>query len=198
MTDEQRELARERNRRYRETHRDEINARNRARRVRAPAKVPLSLEEKRERQREAGRRWTARNPEKIREKRRRPETRETQRRWKASHPERMMVARHGMWPEDLMRMFNEQQGKCYLCRELLPADSSKWNIDHDHRCPHPRNNSCGRCRRGLAHRDCNVLIGMALDDPDMLRRIADNLEVALAEVSRRLIDKPQQSELIAL
>jgi hypothetical protein len=48
-------------------------------------------------------------------------------------------------------------------------------MDHDHACC-SGNKSCERCRRGLAHLACNLLLGMAGDDPEKLMRIAINFE----------------------
>lgn len=102
--------------------------------------------------------------------------------------------KHGLWPEDVARMREEQQGKCYLCGGPLPASGYMLAIDHDHRCC-PRRKSCSYCRRGLACHSCNLLIGHAHDDPQVLRRIADNLEAAITDVTRRLAAKPAQVDL---
>lgn len=101
--------------------------------------------------------------------------------------------KHGIRPEDLVQMYEAQGGRCYLCGDLLPADRRQWAIDHDHRCDEKR--SCRYCRRGLACHPCNFLIGHALDNPERLRRIAASLEVAIADVTRRLADKAIQGEL---
>jgi len=66
---------------------------------------------------------------------------------------------------------------CYLCEQ--PLDLALARIDHDHRCC-PQGRSCAGCRRGVTHDRCNRLIGAADDDPELLRRIAGNLEHALA------------------
>lgn len=90
-----------------------------------------------------------------------------------------------MTPADLMRMHDAQQGLCYLCGDPLPHDRHFLAIDHDHRCCPPKS-SCARCRRGLTCHGCNVLIGHAQDDPQRLRRIADNLEAAIAAAGERI------------
>jgi len=91
--------------------------------------------------------------------------------------------RHGMQPEDLATLWNAQGGRCYLCGEALSGDVT---MDHDHDCC-PQNKSCAICRRGIAHNLCNAAIGFAGDDPALLRRMADALETAQAEVERRKI-----------
>jgi hypothetical protein len=71
----------------------------------------------------------------------------------------------------------------------------RTHLDHDHRCC-PRGKSCQYCRRGLACPECNQLIGLAHDDPDRLRRIAANLEIALKDADARLALKPGQETLL--
>ena len=89
-------------------------------------------------------------------------------------------------------LWEEQCGKCYLCGiYLVPGAGSAVVLDHDHRCC-PAQKSCRYCRRGLACDYCNTLIGLANDDPALLRQIADNLETAIADVTARLAGKPRQ------
>lgn len=85
-----------------------------------------------------------------------------------------------------------QDGSCYLCgREMAPKDA---RIDHDHTCC-PVTRSCSFCRRGLACQLCNTLIGMAHDDPQLLRAIADRFEPVLKSTRLRIASKPTQLEL---
>lgn len=86
----------------------------------------------------------------------------------------------------------KQDGRCYLCaREINPEDA---RIDHDHACCPPAR-SCSYCRRGLACQLCNTLVGMAHDDPKLLRKIADRFEPVLNETRERMASKPVQLEL---
>jgi hypothetical protein len=175
-------------------------------------------EESRARDAERKRRWEAANKEKVQESKRRwyvankekqyaarrqnPEKKreQDQRRYRRDR-EKVLEAnlrrKHGIRPEDVARTYEAQQGRCYLCGDLLPADRAKWPIDHDHRCC-PQGKSCRYCRRGLTCPACNLLIGHALDNPERLRRIADNLEAAITDVTRRLADKAIQGELFKL
>ena len=101
-----------------------------------------------------------------------------------------MIRIHGPeYPVVFAEMWAAQDGRCYLCRREL--DPGKAHMDHDHRCC-PDGASCSRCRRGLACRACNTLVGSAEDDPARLRLIADNLEAALALAAERLAGKPEQ------
>lgn len=98
---------------------------------------------------------------------RRPGTRNS-REWNLKHV-------HGLTPDQWHAMIAAQHGLCYLGGHPLPEDHRKIVVDHDHsHCG--RNRSCGTCRRGLACSNCNTLIGLALDDPQLLRIIAGNLE----------------------
>jgi hypothetical protein len=89
-------------------------------------------------------------------------------------------------------MWDAQLGRCYLCRE--PLNPEKAVIDHDHGCC-PENASCSYCRRGLACHACNMLIGLARDDPDRLALIAVNLRAAVTAGLERAVAKPQQEAL---
>jgi hypothetical protein len=153
-----------------------------------------------ERAREKDRRWRKAHPERERERARRyqqahPEQdRERNRRWREANPGRGMRQRHGLRPEDWAALWAAQDGRCYLCGEPLPEDGKGVVVDHDHRCSCGPIRSCSRCRRGLAHHACNVLIGLAGDDPKRLRRITANLKRA----KRRLTAQPPPPALFAL
>jgi hypothetical protein len=153
--------------------------------------------EARERDRERARRYRAANPEKAREAQsryraaNREKLRERSRRSQAAarkaNPAKErnghLRRKHGLYPEDWEALRAAQGGCCYLCSEPLPGDPAEVATDHDHRCCGPEA-SCSRCRRGLAHPQCNTLIGLAGDDPGKLHRIADQL----AEAQERLGD----------
>lgn len=88
---------------------------------------------------------------------------------------------HGWQPQDWAAQWAAQDGRCYLCGE--PLDLAKTVVEHDHRCCGP-DRSCRWCRRGLACHPCNLLIGLAGDDPARLRRIAANLAKAQKRLGR--------------
>ena len=103
--------------------------------------------------------------------------------------------RHGPWIEqDWAAMWEAQDGRCYLCGCGL-ADV-RVIVEHDHSCC-PGDKSCRLCRRGLACNDCNIAIGLAGDDPDRLRRMADNLEAVLQAAKERVRTRAYQPELLA-
>jgi hypothetical protein len=91
-------------------------------------------------------------------------------------------------------LYNTQDGKCYLCGDPLDLENRrKVHLDHDHSCC-PLGSGCWICRRGLACDRCNFLIGWADDDPQRLRRIADNLEKAQEGVHRRMDEADRQPD----
>lgn len=85
-----------------------------------------------------------------------------------------LLWRHGLTQTQFDDLWKAQGGCCYLCEQPL---SDLWAIDHDHDCCSD-GKSCDDCRRGIAHRTCNALIGMAADDPALLEKIASNLRAA--------------------
>jgi Recombination endonuclease VII len=209
------EQRREKRRRYRERHRDEINARQRQRRadnleaVRAykrdwrnanRERINAQLRQRRaddpERFREYNRRYQKRNRAAINERNRTRDRARTNalrlQRRRADPVKTRAVSqreRHGITPEQWQELWTAQSGLCWLCGEPLPEDRRKVHVDHDHRhCPPGR--SCGLCRRGLACDACNTLVGLARDDPARLRRVADELERGLLRIDALLAAQP--------
>lgn len=107
---------------------------------------------------------------------------------------------HGMRSADWAALWDAQEGRCYLCGDAMSAEqrlgpgSALVIVDHDHSCC-PDWHSCRICRRGLAHSNCNVAIGMANDDPAQLRRMADALEAAQLAVEQRRTKAAEQLAL---
>lgn len=118
-----------------------------------------------------------------------------QREWRKANPgkaraidrrKREKRSNHG-GPDEWARMFEAQAGCCYLCRRpLLPGQDI--HVDHDHtHCPGGRvTRSCPACRRGLAHAACNQIWGLAMEDPGLLRTIAEEGKLA-ADAARERI-----------
>lgn len=95
----------------------------------------------------------------------------------------------GLTPGAWDALWQEQQGRCYLCGDALDSTANEPGktggnrrvvVDHDHSCCRP-GRSCERCRRGLACGKCNLAIGLLNHDPARLRRVADALEKAQME-----------------
>lgn len=116
----------------------------------------------------------------MREYLRTPAQREYHREYQQAHPrtplERKIIRLkhyHRMTPEQWMKFWREQQGCCYLCDE--PMNPLAAVVEHDHSCCGPKY-SCPECWRGLACKRCNLILGWAQDDPELLRQIAIRLE----------------------
>jgi len=73
--------------------------------------------------------------------------------------------RYGLSVEDAVALMKYQECKCYLCGYLFGTDMPV--IDHDHLSGNPR---------GFAHKKCNSLIAFGMDSPDLIRKVAANLE----------------------
>lgn len=107
--------------------------------------------------------------------------------------------RHG-GPDEWARMWQEQNGLCYLCLRPLPDSRANIHVDHDHDCcPSGRDTtSCRYCRRGLTHERCNQIWGLAKEDPALLRTMAAEGERVRDETRMRIAAKPHaQGELFA-
>lgn len=77
----------------------------------------------------------------------------------------------GISPEDMRRMFENQEGLCGICSVLMLYRGRALRsvtVDHDHRCC-PGRGSCGKCIRGLICRSCNVGVGHMRDSVVVLQ-----------------------------
>ncbi|MER5441146.1 endonuclease domain-containing protein [Streptomyces sp. NPDC002790] len=77
---------------------------------------------------------------------------------------------HGLGRYGLRELLERAGGRCEICAALM----EKPCIDHDHKCC-PKASSCGKCVRGVLCTKCNVLLGMASDRPEVLRKAQDYL-----------------------
>lgn len=68
-----------------------------------------------------------------------------------------------------------KQGGCAICKSDHPNWDKGWHVDHDHSCCESTP-ICGGCIRGILCHRCNMMIGLAKDDPARLRAAADYLE----------------------
>jgi hypothetical protein len=97
-------------------------------------------------------------------------------------------SQHGTdWGPLFEALWEAQDGCCYLCGDPLQRDADRAiHLDHSHECC-PLGKSCERCRRGLACKECNLIIGIAKDDPDRLLRMSVNLRLANEGVRERML-----------
>jgi hypothetical protein len=89
---------------------------------------------------------------------------------------RHLKYRFGMTRDDYDRMLAAQGGVCKVCGTDVPGGRGvEFHVDHDRACC-PGHRSCGKCIRGLLCSPCNVILGLAKDDPERLRGLADYIE----------------------
>jgi hypothetical protein len=101
----------------------------------------------------AHRDWTVRNPDRVQEYRERDS-------WTLAK----RCARRGITPEQLCDRYDEQCGKCDICRtDITLMDSA---IDHNHDTGEFRGVLCKRCNRAL---------GLFGDSPEVLRNAVNYL-----------------------
>lgn len=88
--------------------------------------------------------------------------------WKDRHPEQQkkyrrdhhLLSRYGIDQTGVDALLAAQGGTCAICREVPPEGRRvRWHVDHDHETDEVRGILCG---------PCNVLIGMAHEDPEVL------------------------------
>ena len=71
------------------------------------------------------------------------------------------IRRHGITLQDYDKMFAEQNGKCKICgtEKVGNKQCGRFLVDHDHKTDKIR---------GLLCQSCNVLLGQAKDDTEIL------------------------------
>lgn len=75
--------------------------------------------------------------------------------------------RFGLTLEDYERMYEEQAGKCLTCDSSESHRGHRLAVDHCH--------TTGKVR-GLLCKSCNVALGNARENPNILRRLAEYAE----------------------
>ena len=122
--------------------------------------------------------WAQKNPKKAKAWRRRnlDKARAASRRWKAENQEQVrcydrnqhLEGTYGITLEKYNEILDAQGGSCAGC-DATEYNSNSYNlaVDHDHETDKVR---------GLLCLQCNRILGLAKDNPDLLRRLADYLE----------------------
>lgn len=79
---------------------------------------------------------------------------------------------HGLTQDQVDHMIEVQNYKCVICMDPLKPDTRV--IDHDHALArehgHKSNRGCPRCVRAVLCIHCNMLLGAARDDINILAR----------------------------
>ncbi|MEV5984699.1 endonuclease VII domain-containing protein [Streptomyces sp. NPDC052051] len=85
------------------------------------------------------------------------------------------VRKYGVTYNTYAEIHEYQGGRCPICTEPIGKFREGIVIDHDHSCCPPGRKACGRCVRGILHRNCNLAIGFLRDNADSAERAADYL-----------------------
>ena len=78
-----------------------------------------------------------------------------------------VIKKYGISVEQFESLIKNQDNKCLLCLDSF--DEVPSAIDHDHQCC-PGVTSCGNCIRGILCKNCNTILGLAKDNPEVLLR----------------------------
>lgn len=153
------ERHREHSRQYYQTHREEIRATQR-----------LWCQNNRERIREDGKRYRLEHPEQVKATRarynraHREERKAKSQKYHQEHPEVKAESHrfrtYGLTPDNVSWILLAQGGKCLVCGRDL---GERFEVDHDH---------ATGVIRGLLHKECNMTLGTAHDDPVVLEGAA--------------------------
>lgn len=100
--------------------------------------------------------------------------------WQKANPDKvrgfMRKYRYGLTSEQFESLKFAQRNACAICHKLFGEDrESRPIVDHNHMCC-DGNYGCEKCVRGLLCRSCNVLLGYAHDNAEILRSAAAFLE----------------------
>lgn len=119
---------------------------------------------------EVTREWRANNPGRASE---------IARAWQLRNPEKYRaIAYRRKFKIEFDDLWEAQEGLCAACGNPMLRGGVKPEsvcVDHDRSCCSGQN-SCGKCVRGLIHRNCNLVLGYAKDDTDVLRSAITYLE----------------------
>lgn len=134
---------------------------------------------------EAIRNWRRRNPEKVKEYRKKwaENNREKQtaaeKSWKKAHPESKkrysqteflyrLKNRYGLRFDDYTEILERQLGRCAICGAEKPGGKGKrMSVDHCHRTGKVRGLLCSRC---------NLMLGIINEDVSILRAAIEYLK----------------------
>ena len=109
--------------------------------------------------------------------------REEAKKWYEENPglanSRERKRRFNMTEEGFAQRLEEQNGGCAACgsKDTGAKRGSKnknWHVDHDHSCCSGKK-TCGKCVRGLLCQPCNLILGLAKDNPETLVKLSEYL-----------------------
>ena len=85
------------------------------------------------------------------------------------------IKSYGITIEQYHQMLEDQDYACKICGLEEKTYRKRLSIDHDHSCC-PGTKSCGKCIRGLLCSNCNMSLGNAKDNVEILKKMIAYLE----------------------
>lgn len=99
--------------------------------------------------------------------------------WRQRNPDKLEAnIRRSKYRIDFNVLWEAQGGLCASCHlPMVRGGKEGFSacVDHDRRCC-PGKRSCGKCVRGIIHRNCNLVLGYAKDDVAVLQSAIVYLE----------------------
>lgn len=85
----------------------------------------------------------------------------------------------GLSVEEYNKLLNKQNGVCAICSKP-PESNRRFSVDHNHKCC-PGKKSCGKCIRGLLCDNCNHMLGLGKDSPEIFTKAIEYIKAGLKE-----------------
>lgn len=122
---------------------------------------------------ETNREWRRVNSDRVREQKRASYRRHAEHAkakahdWYHANKDRAYLTnvknKFGLDPEDYLKMFEEQESKCFICQKV-PTGKKRLGVDHCHKT--------GQVRRLLCMQ-CNTVVGLLYENPETARRLTE-------------------------
>jgi hypothetical protein len=121
-----------------------------------------NVDERRRASRERMRVWRAKNPELAKA---------SNKKWRGKNPNHLkdylLSKTYGITLKERDALFQRQDSKCAICRSATTAGNG-WHVDHCHKTKRVR---------GILCNHCNLTLGHAKENPDILVAAARYLEI---------------------
>lgn len=85
------------------------------------------------------------------------------------------INNYGITVDQFHELLEKQNYSCRICGLKDSTYRVRLSIDHDHSCC-PGRKSCGKCIRGLLCHPCNMALGSAKDDIEILQKMINYLK----------------------
>ena len=85
------------------------------------------------------------------------------------------LKKYNLTKDDYVDLELSQNGLCKICKNPEPR-KLRLSVDHDHSCC-PGEGSCGKCVRGLLCSSCNMILGNAKDNVEILQAAIEYLNI---------------------